>query len=227
MRFTQIPSEAAYELSAFTLQQQGDVLLPEVILKDIAKEWEHPVYYFDDSSQQGAAGSVSFHPIQSPDGEAKEENEGATVVGEQEAWRLNYVSHLADFMRSRKTLGVFIYIVLFLGILALIITGSVLMVRQFAEAEREKANFELLRKLGIPEHQLRRLVYQQNIIVFVLPLLLGLFHAAFAIRLYSQLVPSSGYWRVYLCCGLLLLIYFVYYLLTSAIYCWITGDKQD
>ncbi|MCB5952242.1 FtsX-like permease family protein [Enterococcus sp. BWT-B8] len=211
-----IPADVIFELSAFNLEQREGEILPDQIMAGISKEWQHPVYYGTNANDEVY---VSQEPIQASKTESVE-------VNEQEGWRLNYTSRIAAFIHNRKALGVFIYVMLFLGVLALIITGSVLMVRQFAEAEREKATFSLLRKLGISEKQLRRLIYRQNIVVFLLPILLGLLHAGFAIRLYSQLVPSSGYWLVYLSCGLLIIIYAVYFLVTSSVYCWIAGESN-
>lgn len=50
-------------------------------------------------------------------------------------------------------------------------------------------------------------------------MILGVLHAIFAVVVFSTYVSSSGYWLAYLSCGMLILIYLAYYVLTSVIYC--------
>ncbi|MFD1902249.1 ABC transporter permease [Enterococcus termitis] len=145
---------------------------------------------------------------------------------EQEYWKLNYTNRFSDLRYKRREMGLFIYVAMFLGILALIITGSILMLHQFSEAEREKERYDLLKKIGISEKEIIKLVYQQNSIIFFPPMIIGVLHASFAIYVFSKIITSSGYWLAYLACGLLILVYLAYYFLTSAIYTRIVRGKD-
>ncbi|MHC5215577.1 ABC transporter permease [Enterococcus sp. LJL128] len=210
--FNQVKTAAAYELTAFNIKKNNDSQLTDAALKGINKEWQGPIYYELNNDAGSVKGYVST--VSKKNSEDSEEHE---------VWRLNYTSRLPNLEHTRKELGIFLYIILFAGILALVISGSVLMVRQFSEAEREKTTYQLLERLGISRRQIQRLVYQQNIIIFFLPMLLGIFHAFFAVRLFNQVVPSSGYQLAYLSCGLLILIYVIYYMITAKIYYWIVS----
>ncbi|MBL1227562.1 ABC transporter permease [Enterococcus sp. BWR-S5] len=215
--FDSIDNGVPYSLMAFNVKRSQRSELSEQLSKKFAKEWQFPIYYDIIQSGGEVTGYVS---------ETSKKTGSEAVDTEKEGWTLNYTDRQTDLVYSRKLLGALIYIVLFLGIFALIISGSVLMVRQFAEAERERSTYRLLERLGIPQKQVRRLVYQQNIIIFFLPMLLGIFHAFFAVHLFNQLVPSSGYRLAYISCGLLILIYILYYVLTSRIYCWIVENDE-
>ncbi|WP_245187044.1 ABC transporter permease [Enterococcus larvae] len=215
--FDKIGSDAAYSLTAFNLRNSQDVDLANRLSEEFVKEWQFPMYY--DLKQEGD--TVSGYVSQQSQKSGAEQ-----TLEEKEIWTLNYSSRLTELVYSRKLLGALIYIVLFLGIFALIISGSVLMVRQFAEAERERGTYRLLDRLGIPQKQIRQLIYRQNIIIFFFPMLLGILHAFFAVHLFNQLIPSPGYRLAYLSCGVLLLIYIVYYVLTSKIYYWIVEKDE-
>lgn len=216
--FDSIKDAVSYSLTAFNIGKSQSTEVSEQLAKEFAKEWQFPMYYELSKENGTVSGYVA---------EQSRKTNNEEVSGESEGWTLNYTSRQTELAYSRKFLGALIYIVLFLGIFALIISGSVLMVRQFAEAERERGTYRLLRKLGIPQEQIRKLVYQQNVIIFFLPMLLGIFHAFFAVHLFNQMVPSSGYRLAYISCGLLILIYIVYYILTSRIYYWIVESDES
>ncbi|WP_086348950.1 ABC transporter permease [Candidatus Enterococcus clewellii] len=216
--FDQVKDAVSYRLTAFNVLEDQNSTIAEQISQNFAKEWQFPMYYELNQAKAGLSGYVSEKP---------KKTEGEASGNESESWTLNYTSRTTELVYSRKLLGALIYIVLFLGIFALIISGSVLMVRQFAEAERERGTYRLLERLGIPQKQIRRLVYRQNRIIFFLPMFLGILHAFFAVRLFNQLVPSSGYRLAYISCGLLILIYMVYYVLTSRIYYWIIEKVES
>ncbi|MGC3206689.1 hypothetical protein ACPTFY_15820, partial [Enterococcus faecalis] len=50
------------------------------------------------------------------------------------------------------------------------------------------------------------------------PMVIGILHTTFAIYLLSQFIKSPGYLLVYLSCGILIFVYLIFYILTSAIY---------
>ncbi|MGX7265231.1 FtsX-like permease family protein [Enterococcus crotali] len=213
-QFNEINSGIIYTLTAFNVNAKDEDALANKLSEEVKPNWITPVYTkykWVDDHLEGYTSRTSLQPKKEQSTEFSEEDE-------QEAWQLNYASRFSDLRYERRVMGLFIYVAMFLGVLALIITGSILMLQQFSEAEREKENYDLLKKIGVPKKKITQLIYQQNSIIFFPPMIIGVLHATFAIYVFSRLISSSGYWLAYLSCGMLILIYLAYYFLTSAIY---------
>ena len=118
-----------------------------------------------------------------------------------------------------RRIGINIFVTLFVGMIVIIATGSILTVRQLAEAEEEKENYHLLTKLGIPQRRIRRMIFEQNALTFFPPMILGITHAVFAINVFTQYIKTADYWLAYFVSGLLILIYLLLYVITSQLYC--------
>lgn len=98
--------------------------------------------------------------------------------------------------------------------IVLITTSSSLIVRQFSNTEREKHNYRLLTKLGYTRNEVRKLVYWQNIWIFMPGTLLAILHAVFAINTFTQIIDSPGYWVAHLFAGVAAVVYLFAYLIT-------------
>lgn len=221
-QFNKIDSGITYHLKAFNVETKDEEALANKLSDKVKPKWITPVYYKYEWRNGQLEGYTSKTSRQPDKDHLKEVSDG----NEDEFWQLNYTSRFSDLRYERREMGLFIYVAMFLGILALIITGSILMLQQFSEAEKEKENYELLKKMGITRKEITKLIYQQNSIIFFPPMIIGVLHATFAIYVFSKFVSSSGYWLAYLSCGLLILIYLAYYFLTSAIYSRIIHGKD-
>ncbi|MTD41400.1 FtsX-like permease family protein [Erwinia sp. CPCC 100877] len=219
--YQRINTGLTYKVTAINVQTSDEEALTNFLAESIKPNWSSPIYY----RYQWVNNQVSGYTEKTS--QVKEEERRPTETDEEEFWQLNYTNHFSDLRYERRVMGLFIYVAMFLGILALIITGSILMLQQFAEAEQEKAKYDLLRKIGVSKKQIIWLVYQQNSIIFFPPMLIGVLHATFAIYVFSSFVSSSGYWLAYLSCGMLILIYLAYYFLTSAIYTRIIHGREQ
>lgn len=221
-QFKEINSGITYALRAFNVQAKDEEALANKLSEVVRPNWVSPVYYkYDlvDGQLEGYTSKTSLEPKNKSQQNFLEENE-------QEYSQLNYTNRFTELRYERRVMGLFIYVAMFLGVLAFIITGSILMLQQFSEAEREKESYILLKKMGIPQKEITKLVYQQNSIIFFPPMIIGVLHATFAIYVFSRYITSSGYWLAYLSCGMLILIYLAYYFLTSAIYSRIIHGKD-
>jgi bacitracin transport system permease protein len=96
----------------------------------------------------------------------------------------------ADFSDSRidvaedqkSSIGLVLFIVGFLGLTFLVTSGCILYFKQMDEAESEKANYTILRKLGFTTTNLRRGIQRKQLFNFGIPLVIGLFHSYFAVQ---------------------------------------------
>lgn len=213
--FAQVNTGIEYRLMAFNIAAVDEEALSNKLSDGVKVEWNNPIYFqyqWINNRLEGYTSKVRQQPEQNNQAQNSDENR------ESEFWQLNYTSRFSDLRYQRRVMGLLIYVAMFLGILALIITGSILMLQQFAEAENEKESYDLLKKIGVPKKEITKLLYQQNSIIFFPPMLIGVLHATFAIFVFSKYISGSGYWLAYLACGILILIYLAYYFLTSAIY---------
>jgi putative ABC transport system permease protein len=214
-QFQQITNSYSYQLTAFNVVTTDEEALADHVTSALSPNWQAPVYYDFVIKNQQLTGTISST-------ELADNLKNETVESDQafrgESWQLNYSSRYPDLRFTRREMGLYVYVVMFVSLLILFITGSILMLRQLFEGEREKEEYDLLKKMGIPDKKITSLIYQQNTLIFFPPMLIGVLHATFAIYLISQFVESGGYWLAYLSCGILVLLYILFYFFTSALY---------
>lgn len=96
-------------------------------------------------------------------------------------------------------LSIFLFIGTFVAIIFFIATGSILYFKMFNEIQRDRQEFIALKKMGMTQDEIKKVISIQILIIFFLPFLLAFSHAAFAVK-------SLG------------LMYINYFLLISGIY---------
>lgn len=198
--YATIKSEYTYKTTALVVHTNNKEELSKQVTKNIQEKWRNPIYYALINENGKVKGDIS-------------KNKGKDVH-ETDINRLNYTDNFVHLQLFKNSLGILIYVALFLGVLAFFITGNILMLHQLGIAEQEKEQYHLLKHLGVTDKEIAKLVYRQNSLIFFPPMILGLSYAFFVI----QLLVKSSYWLTYFSCGILIFIYFVFYLITSAIY---------
>lgn len=94
----------------------------------------------------------------------------------------NSESRLDILEDQKSTIGLTLFIVGFLGLTFLITSGCILYFKQMDEAESEKPNYTILRKLGFTTTDLRRGIQRKQLFNFGIPLIIGLLHSYFAVQ---------------------------------------------
>ncbi|MFC0233686.1 FtsX-like permease family protein [Vagococcus entomophilus] len=144
-------------------------------------------------------------------------NELNTVKGTvytRSSYRIRYPT-----LRSmQSSSGILVYISLFLGIVFMIATATIIMLKQLSEAEEERETYQVLRKLGVSNKIIKRSISQQMLVIFFAPMVIAVLDAVFALKLLTMLYPTISYMLVYLSCGLLLVLYTLYYFVTVRMY---------
>ncbi|MFT8320155.1 MAG: ABC transporter permease [Bacillus sp. (in: firmicutes)] len=88
-----------------------------------------------------------------------------------------------DMLNDRKrTMGLTMFIVAFLGLAFLVTSGCILYFKQMDEGEDEKYNYTILRKLGYTQGDLLRGIQGKQLFSFGIPLIVGLVHSYFAVQ---------------------------------------------
>jgi bacitracin transport system permease protein len=84
--------------------------------------------------------------------------------------------------KQKKTVGLIMFIVGFLGLTFLITSGCILYFKQMDESEDEKPNYTILRKLGFTRSDLIKGIRAKQLFNFGIPLMIGLLHSYFAVK---------------------------------------------
>ena len=117
-----------------------------------------------------------------------------------------------------KNTGLLIYVAVFLGMVFMIATGSIITLKQLSEAEDEALRYDMLRKIGTPKNMIKKSIYKQNFTVFFVPLFVSLLHAYFALRVLFVLIEVPSLTLTMISVAFLIIIYVVFYFATSSSY---------
>ena len=117
-----------------------------------------------------------------------------------------------------KNTGLLIYVAVFLGMVFMIATGSIITLKQLSEAEDETLRYDMLRKIGTPKGMIKKSIYKQNFTVFFVPLFISLLHAYFALSVLFVLIKVPSLTLTLVSVIFLLVIYIIFYFATSSSY---------
>jgi len=119
---------------------------------------------------------------------------------------------------ARSTLGLSLFVGLFVSLLFFIGAGSLIYFKLFTELPEDSRTLWRLRRIGLTPAETGRLVTWQVATIFFLPFALGGLHAAFALRAFGNLLalPVGGYTATVL--ALFALVQGAFYLLTRWTY---------
>ncbi|MGX7420140.1 FtsX-like permease family protein [Carnobacterium gallinarum] len=116
------------------------------------------------------------------------------------------------------SIGSTMYIAVFLGLVFMFATGSIIMLKQLTEAEEESEHYHILKKIGVSSEEIKSSIYKQTAFVFALPMIIGLMHTIIAIRAISFFLMDTKSFLGYIACGSFIFIYFIFYLFTARAY---------
>ncbi|GAA0079259.1 ABC transporter permease [Clostridium sp. CTA-5] len=127
-----------------------------------------------------------------------------------------------SYAQELKGTLVFSAMMLFVGILTGIVflssTGSILYFKQITEATDDQPRYSILKKIGVSKKQVKKSIQKQVIIIFALPIGIGVFHNLLALRFLSSIVDLSINVPVAISIVVYILIYLIYYLITVKTY---------
>lgn len=83
---------------------------------------------------------------------------------------------------------VFSFIAIYLGVILLISAGAILALQQISESTENKERFDILRKIGVKEKDMKKAVFSQVFIFFMMPLALASLHAIFVSRVLNEVI---------------------------------------
>ena len=119
---------------------------------------------------------------------------------------------------SRQTYGLLIFIAGILGFVFILSTGSILYFKQMTEAEQEKKHYRTLRQLGFQVNDIMKGIIRKQLFVYLIPLGIGLIHAAFALNVGSVLIVASMLTPIIISMAAYIVIYLMFTVVTIRYY---------
>lgn len=89
-----------------------------------------------------------------------------------------------------STFGGFLFLGLFLGLLFLLATVLIIYYKQISEGFEDQRRFEIMRKVGMTEKEVRRSIQGQILLVFFLPLVMAAIHIFAAFNMITRLLAA-------------------------------------
>ncbi|MCG7382254.1 FtsX-like permease family protein [Paenibacillus sp. ACRRY] len=98
---------------------------------------------------------------------------------------------VVDWLNSKQTNGIILILSGLIGIVFFTFAASFTYFRLYADLERDEAQYRMIGKMGLSRPELRKIVTQQLLLMFFLPLLIALIHSSIAFVALQQLVDFS------------------------------------
>ena len=144
-------------------------------------------------------------------------------TGSWESWRVESRAEMA--VDGYAMAGGFLFLGLVLGIIFLMATVLIIYYKQVSEGYEDQGRFEIMRKVGLSQREVKSSIRSQVLIVFFLPIAVAAIHILFDFNLVAQMLTLFGVrsvMTVVLCTAGTLLaflaVYAVVYLLTARTY---------
>ncbi len=156
-----------------------------------------------------------YYSINYNTGLSKDENE--KIIGDiyDYEWSKNDINvranEIYDVRESMEQLyGGFLFIGIFVGILFLMATTLIIYYKQVSEGYEDKQRFEILKKVGMSDKEVKRTIKNQIVLVFFLPVIVSAIHVAVSFRIIKIILSmlSMGESSMYLLCTIVTMVVF-------------------
>lgn len=121
----------------------------------------------------------------------------------------NFSSYYGAYIGMYNSLGLTVFIGLFLAVVFMLCTGSIIFLKQLSDIYDDKERYIMLKKIGANDKDIEKILAKQLRIIFLLPLIVGTVHNLFAMTITQKLVSSS----IIVPVGITLLVYYLGYLM--------------
>lgn len=131
---------------------------------------------------------------------------------------INLTSKYNTYKSVVEASGLIIFAGVFLGLVFLAATGSIIYFKQLTEATIDKDKYIILRKLGVSKQAIFKSIAKQIAFIFILPLTIGILHSIIALHALSNTLGIDIFIPVLTTTVAYTFIYFAYYILTVKSY---------
>ena len=145
---------------------------------------------------------------------------------------IRYVSKSLMAERLLSMYSAMLFVGIYLSLLFLVSVILIMYYKQISEGYEDHDRFAILQKVGLEKKQIRKVINDQVIAVFFLPLIVAVIHLCFAFPLINQILYAMSLpyaWVFIIACAITILIfgicYFMVYKLSARVYYQIATQK--
>ncbi|MGD6890492.1 ABC transporter permease [Bacillus mobilis] len=207
----------------FPIGEVAPVQVKEVKARNITNLYELVVVVPDEVYEQ-AKKTVGFHTVKNIDVKDERNSKVLTeklkqVIPEEDAEGQEQFSDFYTIFRDGIEMsGLIMFSGIFLGLVFLLATGSIIYFKQLTEAHADRERYIVLRKLGVTKIEMKKAIAKQMRFIFFIPLVVGILHSLFALKGLSTVLPYEIAVPLLISIGVYSVIYIGYYFLTVRSY---------
>ncbi|WP_088041836.1 ABC transporter permease [Bacillus sp. EAC] len=140
-----------------------------------------------------------------------------------------YSAYIDMYSVDTESSSLILFSVAFFAVIALFALASVIYFKQLREATEEREHYAILRKIGVEDKVMKKIIRKQLLFVFLPPLILGLVHSwyllYYTVILIIKDLPSLTT-IIFSVMGLYVFTYLIFYVSSTSIYYKIISEKN-
>ena len=129
-----------------------------------------------------------------------------------------YYSKSIDYRNGRNMYGLTLFIGLFISVLFLIASGSIIYFKLFNEIKQDGIEYGILRKIGTTQKEINKMATKQIGIIFFLPFVVSTLHSLFALKALSNLFMTNLFLNGLVVIMVYLIFQVIYFIIIRSIY---------
>ncbi|HDR7716048.1 FtsX-like permease family protein [Bacillus albus] len=207
----------------FPIGEVEPIQVKEVKARNITNLYELVVVVPDEVYEQ-AKTTVGSHTVQNIDVKDERNSKVLTeklkqVIPEEDAEGQGQFSDFYTIFREGIEMsGLIMFSGIFLGLVFLLASGSIIYFKQLTEAHADRERYIVLRKLGVTKKEMKKAIAKQMRFIFFIPLVVGILHTLFALKGLATVLPYEIAVPLLISIGVYSIIYIGYYFLTVRSY---------
>ncbi|HEY4543570.1 MAG TPA: ABC transporter permease, partial [Tissierellaceae bacterium] len=103
------------------------------------------------------------------------------TLGKEEGYTMNLYFKAINHVDTRNSFGIILFIGFFISFLFFLATGSIIYFKLFDEIKQDREEYLILRKIGITNKELNKIITKQIGLVFFIPFVISTVHSFFAL----------------------------------------------
>ncbi|MDB0441490.1 ABC transporter permease [Clostridioides difficile] len=132
----------------------------------------------------------------------------------ESTYPFNFTSSVENYNNLIKLSGLMLFIGIFLSVVFLLCTGSIILFKQLSNIYDDKERYIMLKKLGANNQDIEKIISRQLRIVFLMPLIIGTIHNLFAMSIAQKFITRSLFIPIIITLVIYYIGYFIYYFIT-------------
>ncbi|PFW56150.1 ABC transporter permease [Bacillus cereus] len=209
--------------ATFPIEEVAPVQVKDVQAQNITNLYELLVVVPDEVYEQ-AKKTIGSHTVKNIDVKDERNSKVLTeklkkIIPEEDAEGKEQFSDFYTIFRDGiEVSGLMMFSGMFLGLVFLLATGSIIYFKQLTEAHADRERYIVLRKLGVTKKEMKKAIARQMRFIFFIPLVVGILHSLFALKGLATVLPYEIAVPLLISIGVYSVIYIGYYFLTVRSY---------